>query len=240
MDYERRQRVEVFWRNVFVLAVLAFLLGLVISAAGLVIGIVAGTFIALWIGLALAGAGVVGWFLATTSAMGIAKMDVDAALQRMAVDASRTGTAEPLAELLEAGQEIQFDDEEAGWIERESKGVVQGLEGRVFPAEDAHRVESGLACTALTALARSRLDRGELRLAASTAMKATALAPYMPWAWLYWAEAYAKYGDGPKAELLLKTANEVARQAGLPGEEWERLARPMRELIEHASSERRE
>jgi cation transporter-like permease len=83
MNFERRRRVEVFWRNVSTLAVLGFLLGLVVTVAGLAIGIVAGTFMVLWVGLALAGVGVVGLFVAMTAAAGMAKMDVDAAVSNL-------------------------------------------------------------------------------------------------------------------------------------------------------------
>jgi hypothetical protein len=157
-------------------------------------------------------------------------------------EAQDDGTKEPMFEfpVPDLGEPIQLDDEEMAWIEHETGHVIKGLrcfgklvfESREDAELDLEKTE--LACAALINLARTRVDRGDLRDAVSTAWKAS-------WSRLdtaqrlsvYFlvAEAQARYGDAPLAKDWLRGAREIAHDAGLRGEEWYKFVRPIRDLL---------
>jgi hypothetical protein len=151
-------------------------------------------------------------------------------------------TKEPLFEptMPERGQSIQLDEEEIGWIERQTGYVVKELSWPVPLFEPEMEMEKlALASAALINLARFRIDRGDLRGAASTAWKA-----YLPavgeahrvLALLVAAEAHARYGDARQAKSLVRSARDMGHDLGLRGEEWYKLVRPIRQLLVPASS----
>jgi hypothetical protein len=135
---------------------------------------------------------------------------------------------------------FQLDEEEMACIERETGHVAKGLRWAgglaLESGEDAELdfEKTYLACAALINLARTRVDRGDLRVAVSTAWKASFwrldTAQRLSAALLV-AEALARYGDAPQAKDWLRGARETAHEAGLQGEEWYKFVRPIRELL---------
>lgn len=128
--------------------------------------------------------------------------------------------AEPLITAPVGGEEIVLDEEERVYIERSSRFVTDGLKDQVFEEQVAQGIQDGLTASALVELARERMTRGDLKGAASSAVKAIGLASYMPSAWLMLAESFARYGDPQRAQFFIKKAEEAARAAGLRDEYW--------------------
>ena len=119
-----------------------------------------------------------------------------------------------LFEPVKAGDPIVLDEEERAAVDSRWNQYGKDLDG-YYPANVAQAIEKDImAVPALMDVAKSRLQQGDYRGAASTCTKAIGLRGGDPYAWLLLAEIHAEYGDLAVADNLLTTAEKVAKGAG--------------------------
>ena len=140
-------------------------------------------------------------------------------------------TLPPLIQTPTGGEAIVFDNEEQAAIDIHLGGIAEGLTDTAFPSDTATGIEEGIGATALLEVAQRRMDSGDLRGAASAAVKAIGLAAYMPHTWLMLAEAEARYGDYRAARSFLSKADQAARSIGLKDSYWRSRSDVVRGMI---------
>ncbi|MHB8516320.1 MAG: hypothetical protein ACYC9X_11230 [Dehalococcoidia bacterium] len=118
------------------------------------------------------------------------------------------------------GEPIVFDNEEQSAIDCAIGRIAEGLKDTVLPVDKAARMEEGIGAIALLEVARRRMDSGDLRGAASAAVKAIGLAAYLPNTWLMLAEE-ARYGDYQAARSCLSQSDQSARSMEMRDDHWQ-------------------
>ena len=109
--------------------------------------------------------------------------------------------------------------------------MAAGLKDMVLPVDAATGIQEGIGATALLEVAQRRMDSGDLKGAASAAVKAIGLAAYMPDTWLMLAEAEARYGDYRAARSFLNKSDQAARSMGMRDDYWRSRSDVVRGMI---------
>lgn len=148
---------------------------------------------------------------------------------------------EPLLEMPKADEPIQFDEQEkaairAGWPStlRDTGDAILMDDGTVaYEGAQAENFRRVLAAGGVETLAREKFQRGDLKGAASTCLRAIALWDDDFNIWLLLAELHAANGDFKRAELFLRAAEQAARRVGVRRDSplWKPLVDQLRAQI---------
>lgn len=98
-------------------------------------------------------------------------------------------------------------------IESKFKSLVARGQRQTYPKDIAQAMHDFAEHSALSELAKRRLDTGDYRGAASTCMKLLGEGGMQAVDWLLFAEIHATYGDASRARQILKKAVDTNRKA---------------------------
>lgn len=217
-------RVIGFLRNI-VVPIAGFLImgGIILTIAGILLGVTIGPFGIVWIGLAALVSGITMLLLSSVIGIGAAhqRMLKDLAMEREA------GQRKPLINLpVKAPEVIDLDEEERLRVEAFLREMGFSIS---WPLRSS---EKELSAIPLFQLSSERLARNDFHGAASTALKAIYSNSSAPQAWLALAASHAKYGDRYAARKFLHEANTRATARGFKQDFWEPQVKDVMRLID--------
>ena len=147
----------------------------------------------------------------------------------------------PLVEAPKGEEPIVFDEEEQQAIDKEVQRRLEAVsQGKTFPAAVTETLSKGFAADALRNVVQWRINRSDLKSAASTCMKLLGISIIPSNDWLLLAKILALYGDTVRSRHFINVAEKERRKYGETKDTkayWERSVQDVEDIIKSKESE---